>query len=396
MRKLPISTYILALAQALNLTTAVISVTISAIVGSLLTSDKSLGTLPYGLQFASVMIFTLPASWAMEKIGRKKVFYFGSVLLFIAGIVGFLAVQKNDFYALSLAHFLLGSYIAIANYYRFAATDSLDGKHKASAISVVVAGGVLAAFFGPLIASNLKSASGFADFSLCYASMSLIAIVTLCLIYFWHPKNNATITIKKKASKTNALDISPHIIVAVVTSSWGYLAMNLLMVQASLVMQGICTFEKASTAIQAHVLAMFLPSFLAGFFIEKIGSKKFVLIGYLLLCAACVLSMAHFNYSSIYWSLIILGISWNFMYVGGGALLSKYINDENKYRWQGINDTAIAFCATIGAFAPAPLFSWIGWGKTNALILGITIAMMIAVIAIFIEKKNISKAAVCP
>jgi MFS family permease len=388
MKKLPVSTYILALAQALNITIAVISVTISAVVGSMLTIDKSLSTLPYGLQFASVMIFTFPAAWIMEKLGRKKVFYLGAALLFLAGAIGFLAVNINNFYILSLAHFILGSYISIANYYRFAATDSLNGKYKTSAISAVISGGVLAAFFGPLIANYLKSVPGFVDFSLCYASMSIIALLTACLIYFWRP-NNKSITVKNNKGIIKDKGISSHILVAIITSSWGYFSMNLLMVQASLVMQGICTFDKSSSAIQAHVLAMFLPSFITGYFIEKIGLTKFVLSGYLFLCLACAINLAYFDYSFIYFSLIALGIGWNFMYAGGAALLSKYINIENQYRWQGMNDTSIALCATIGAFLPAPLFSWIGWKHTNAAILFSTV--IITIIATLIMPNSRSK-----
>lgn len=388
MKKLPLGTYILACAQALNLTTAVISVTISAIVGGIVSEDKSLSTIPYGLQFTAVLIFTFPVAKIMGMIGRKNIFILGAILLFIAGVIGFFAVEYRSFYMLSAAHFILGAYISIANYYRFAATDTLSNKDKARAMSVVVAGGVVAAFLGPLVANNLKSIPGFIDFSICYASMSLIAILTLFLIYFWNPKvksldNNVHTDIVVNNGS------SSHIVIAIVASAWGYLSMNLLMIQASLVMQDICTFSESSSAIQAHVVAMFLPSFFAGYVIAKVGHVKFMMIGFAILVLAAFMNILYFDYNSIYLSLIALGIGWNFMYVGGGALLSKHLGGHDKYRFQGINDTAIAMCATIGAFLPAPLFSWIGWEKTNLIVL--TITASIALVSILMVANTAKK-----
>ena len=392
MKKLPFGTYILACAQALNLTTAVISVTISAIVGGIVSEDKSLSTIPYGLQFAAVMIFTFPVAKAMGLFGRKIIFNIGAVLLFVSGGAGFFAVEHKNFYTLCAAHFILGIYISIANYYRFAATDTLNNKDKARAMSVVVAGGVMAAFLGPLIANNLKSIPGFLDFSICYAAMSLVAILTAILICFWTPKPQA---INNKNSKIEATKgSSSHLIIAIIASSWGYLSMNLLMIQASLVMQNICTFSQSSAAIQVHVAAMFLPSFFTGYFIEKIGHVKFILIGFTILSLSAIINSLYLDYNSIYTSLIALGIGWNFMYVGGGALLSKHLGGHDKYRWQGINDTSIAMCATIGALLPAPLFFWIGWTNTNEIILAITIAIsMISVFTVINTLKKLKEEA---
>ena len=388
MRTLPFGTYILAFAQALNLTAAVISVMISAIVGSLLVDEKSLSTVPYGLQFAAVMMFAFPASWLMKKFGRKKMFYIGGILLFCAGLMGFQAIEKNNFFLLATAHFTLGAYISIANFYRFAATDFLDERAKANAISLVVAGGVLAAFFGPLTANYLKSVNGFSDFALCYASMSLMAILTMILIYFWR-QNSQPPSHHDNQENHGENSIITYVILAVITSSWGYLSMNLLMVQASIHMREVCTFERASTAIQAHVLAMVLPSFFSGYLINKIGKKKFVLAGFGIMNVACIINLIYFDYMSIYWGLVVVGLGWNVMYVGGAALLSRYVEDGNQHKWQGINDTAIALCATIGAFMPAPMFVAFGWERTNEIVLGInTLIGFGAALLIWCCEKN--------
>jgi predicted MFS family arabinose efflux permease len=396
MNKLPLSTVILVLAQALNLTTAVLSVTIAAIVGGLLVDDPAYSTVPYGLQFASVMLFTFPASWLMKQVGRKKVFLIGACCLFLAGLCGFFAIQNHNFYGLMLAHGLLGLYIAIANFYRFAATDGLEGKLKSSALSFVVSGGVLAAFLGPWIASHLKSVDGYRDFALCYASLSLIAILTVALISAWRPiispAASPTATVEDSAQKPLGLSVT----FAIVAAAWGYFCMNLLMIQSSLMMHASVAFEHVSHAMSSHVLAMFLPSFFVGYLIQYMGERRLILLGYFALFIVTYINLFYQGYQAIYTSLIVLGIGWNFMYVAGGALLTKQLNANNTHRWQGINDTMIALLATLGAFLPAPLLATLGWKMTNLVLLSLTICLLLgfalAASSTFTTKFSLGKA----
>jgi MFS family permease len=183
--QLPLSTYLLSLAQTINLTMAVLSVSMSALVGLKLAPNLSLGTMPYGLQFAAVMLCTYLASMLMQKKGRAFAFYIACCFLFAAGICGYFAVSLHNFYLLCLAHILLGVYISCANFYRFAATDGLNHDLKAKAISFVVLGGVLAAVLGPFLAQILKNVANMTEFSLCYAVMSFFAILNMLVIFFW-------------------------------------------------------------------------------------------------------------------------------------------------------------------------------------------------------------------
>jgi MFS family permease len=259
---LPCSTWLLTLAQAINLTCAVISVTVSALAGAQLTDTPSLGTAPYGAQFAAMMLFTYPASILMRYFGRRVVFCIAALFLIASGGCGFFAIQVSSFSSLILTHALLGIYMACANYYRFAAVDHLDTKAKPKALSLVVAGGVLAAVVGPSLANVLRQSDGFADFSLCYASFCGFGVLTLVLIGFWKPKMNAEVPPEVEVTTPRKTARRSPIFLAIFCSAWGYFLMNLMMVQASLVMKGFCSFTTTSQAIQAHVLAMFVPSFL--------------------------------------------------------------------------------------------------------------------------------------
>ncbi len=145
---LPARTYLYFIAQSVNLTTAVMSVTMAALVGAALAPDPAWSTVPYGFQFLCVMLATYPVSWLMGRIGRRRAFMLGALPLALSGVSGFLAVQHQHFVALILSHCALGVYIAFANFNRFAATDNLTQHLKARALSLVVAGGVIAAVVG--------------------------------------------------------------------------------------------------------------------------------------------------------------------------------------------------------------------------------------------------------
>ncbi len=375
--RLPQSTYLLALAQAINLTAAVISVTIAAVIGTKLASTAALGTVPYGVQFAAVMMFTYPASMLMCRYGRRIIFCYGAIFLIVAGVVGYIAVTESNFILLIVAHGLLGIYIACANFYRFAAVDNLPSTIKSKGISLVVAGGVIAAIIGPVLASRLRSVIGYADFSLCYAALIGLGVVTLLIMANWH-QDEIKLGVPGFESPSSSLVATNKwnlkIVAAIFTAAVGYFIMNLLMVQASLVMKNICSFDASSRAIQIHVLAMFVPSFLTGSLIAKKGLRYTLLLGFTLIVASAIFGMTPISYESVSISLLLLGLGWNLTYVGGGSLLAQCVSDRDRHRWQGINDSLIAGCATLGALIPAPLFSAIGWSNTNFLVLPLCFA----------------------
>ena len=372
---LPRATYILTLAQALNLTCAVISVTIAAIVGSRLAATPALATLPYGAQFASVMLCTYPASMLMRRYGRRIIFSFGAMMLIIAGILGYLAVAHSSFSWLIVSHIFLGIFIACANFYRFAAVDNLDSTAKPRAISLVVSGGVLAAIAGPSLSNSLRSVTGFVDFSLCYAAFCALGLTTLLLMAAWRPLgvNLASQTASNTAAHLTKFENKKVILVAIFCSASGYFIMNLLMVQASLVMKDICSFSATSFAIQAHVLAMFAPSFFTGLIIARIGLQASLISGFFLISSSIFLGVFDIRYSLVFTALALLGLGWNLSYVGGGALLAQSINEHNRHRWQGINDSVIAACATLGALLPAPMLTVLGWNWSNIVLAPICI-----------------------
>lgn len=383
MSKLPRRTYLYFAAQSINLTTAVMSVTMSAIVGSALAPTAILSTVPYGFQFLFVMLATYPASKLMSKIGRKKSFILGSLPLALSGCIGFFAVEKQNFLMLVISHSALGLYISFANFNRFAATDNVDQTLKAKAISLVVAGGVIAAAVGPTLTEILRDLGGFALFSLCYASFIGLAALSL-LIAICLPKDLVVTKEEqnKKIASGQGKDLyTTPIVIAMAVAALGYGIMNLLMIQASMHMKHMHeSFSDVRLAIQWHVFAMFAPSFFTGNIIQKIGIKNTICTGLFILLGCTVLNIGASNYTVLSLSLILLGLGWNLTYVGGGALHSQSLQDHPfAIQMQGKNDLAIAILATIGAFTPALLLSTVGWGGTNIICMVLCVLLLVVI-----------------
>lgn len=375
--RLPVKTYLYFLAQAANLTAAVMSVTMAAIIGAQLAPSPQWSTLPYGMQFLFLMLTTYPASRFMSVYGRRAGFHVGSLALALSGVTGFYALQSGSFYWLLVSHAALGSYIAFANFNRFAATDGLGAALKAKAISLVVAGGVVAAFIGPFVVNSLRSVSQFSDFALCYGFFVLLAFISSAV-------NHMTPVAQMNHAGASALlaplrnrprgELAPPIIIAAL----GYGLMNLLMIQASLQMTAMHThFQVIGTAIQWHVFAMFAPSFVTGYLISRMGINLMIVLGLGLLSSSAMINVFYLSESSIVIALVVLGLGWNFTYVAGGAMLAQRLGDyKDAIKVQGINDLVIAVMATAGAFLPGMLLVWLGWGGTNAGVAILTLVLI--------------------
>jgi MFS family permease len=382
---LPHRTYLYFAAQSINLTTAVMSVTMAAIVGAALAPSASLATVPYGFQFLFVMLATSPASWLMARIGRKKAFMLGAAPLLVAGASGFWAVEQHSFAGLVASHAALGIYIAFANFNRFAATDRLDPKLKPKAISLVVAGGLIAAVAGPTLTEWLRVSDGHAMFSLCYAAFVALAGLSWLVAACLPADPGAGGSKPATAGKAPATAMSPVMILAMAIAAVSYGGMNLLMIQASLHMgHRHEDFSDVRLAIQWHVIAMFAPSFFTGAIIARLGIKTTLCAGLLMLAACAGINMGWHGYAMMSLSLIVLGLGWNLTYVGGAALLAQALEgNPEAFRMQGRNDLAIAVCATVGAFTPSLLLSSVGWVGSNGLcmlLVGVLLAATCAVL----------------
>lgn len=387
--------YLLAICQALFLTCAVASVSVAAIVGADLAPRPWLSTLPYGLQFAVVILCAYPVSRMMGAMGRRPAFLIGSCFAMVAGLLGFWAIQGESFVGLILSHILLGIFITHANYYRFAATDGVRDELKSRAVSLVTSGGVLAGIIAPLLtleAGQLFASQTFAHSYLLFSIAGLLSFGVLLLVPDLAGTGAAPGQPAESASPAPLPSIArTGIILAIYCAGAGYLVMNLLMVQSTLVLNtGSASHNVIGVAIQLHVVCMFLPSFFTGRLMERFGHRQILGVGFILLVLSSLVGMLGTGASEVILSLVILGVAWNFLYVGGSAFLTLCHSSDLADRVQGVNDTVVSTLAAVGALSAGWLFHFIGW--INSLALAIPIAIVgLAMLAWFEREAAVTE-----
>jgi len=362
-----IQTWLYSAAQALSLTSAVITVSISPIVGKSLAPIPSLSTLSYGVQFAAVIVCSYLLSMSMKRFGRRPVFFLGAFALALGGLLGAWSIVQHSFYINLAAHASFGVTLSAFAFFRFAATDGLQDKEKAKVLSLVTLGGLVAAFIGPVIAQHSRLLIEQYAFSGSYLVFTVIAgLVLLLLLALPADKPEAASQAQAKPASAMAAGkvLSLPLFVAIYSSGFGYMLMALLMMQSSLKMSAMgIAFADIMFVIQCHVIAMFLPSLFMGRIISAIGAQAVISIGYLVMFSSMLIAIYSSGYQGILIALIGIGVGWNMLYVGGSAMVATLPGDAHKL--QGINESAVAFLNTIGALSAGFLFHAIGWENSN-------------------------------
>jgi MFS family permease len=337
----------------------------TALVGAVLAPDKSLATLPLALQFLATMLATIPASLLMGRIGRKPGFIIGAMLAALSGIIAVVAITSGLFALYCAAAVGIGIFNGFAVYYRFAAVEVVDEAHKSQAISLVLAGGVLAAIIGPNIANWSRDLLSGADFAGGYVAITafyLLSMLLLALIDFPTVAQQAT----RGGRALSAIARQPRYLVAVLNGMLGYGVMSLVMTATPLAMQHHAhPFHDTAFVIQWHVLGMFAPSFFTGYLIRLFGLNNVMLSGGLLGIACVVINLLGHSVWHFWIALVCLGVSWNFLFVGATELLTECYQPEEKARAQALNDFLVFTTVTLASLTAGYLQHRFGWQMVN-------------------------------
>ena len=367
----------LAVCSALMMTSQTLVVTTSALVGLALAPDRSLATLPYALQFIAVMTVTYFASLLMGRIGRKRGFLLASAVGCAGALVATRGIVAGSFWLFCAGSFLFGVFFAFSQYYRFAAAEIATDDYRSRAISFVIAGGVVAGFAGPWIASGTRLSVVGAEFAGSYLSMFVLYVASALILGFIRFPD-ATDAAEKSAPPRPLSTVArqPPYLVALLASVVAYGSMNLVMAATPLAMQARgFSPEQISFVISCHVLGMFAPAFITGHLIRWFGVLNVMLWGALLL-AACVAINLHGETTANFWiSLTLLGIGWNFLFTGGTTLLTTTYRPAEKSRAQGLNDFIVYTVISFTAVGSGGFHAWFGWQAINV---GVTPFLVIA------------------
>jgi MFS family permease len=359
---------LLSIAQALANSCASIIATVSALTGQMLAADPRLATVPLGLQFVVTMAATIPVAHLMRIIGRRHAFYFGAVIGGAAGALCMASVYQNSFILFCVGNAIMGASNASALHLRFAAAEVADDAFRPKAISLVLAGGIVAAVIGPRLATigtDFFAPFTFAGSFLFVALLSLAMLVPLLPVRF--PAANAAEVSGAQRPLAEILR-QPVTIAALFASVFGYSTMVFIMTATPLAMK-FCGFGVGETAtvLTIHILGMFGPSFFTGHIIRRVGERRVLLAGAACLIATVAIGLAGIDILHFWLALMLLGLGWNFLFVGGTSLLTKCYRPSERAKMQGFNDfltfTGVAICSFI---AGAIEQSW-GW---NAVLLG--------------------------
>ncbi len=372
---------LLAICQALMMTTNTLTITTSALVGASLAPQPSLATLPLATQFLATMLTTLPASLFMGRFGRKAGFLLAAAIGVVGAICATTGILKHQYWLFVTAAALAGVFVGFGGYIRFAAAEVVRPDYKSIAISWVLAGGVVAAVAGPNLARLTRDIAPDALFAGSFAAAALIYLVfgAIMLAVQFPPPAKAPATAARASLRQ--IIVRPCFVIAVVCGALGYAVMSLVMTATPLAMaHQHHAFGDTAFVIQWHVLGMFAPSFFTGYLIRRFGLSNILLAGALLGLATVVINLQGQTVTHFWFALMALGVSWNFLFIGATTLLTESYSTTEKNRAQGFNDFLVFSAVTIAALSAGALQNRFGWRMVNLGVLPLLFLILCAVI----------------
>jgi MFS family permease len=379
---------ILASTQALFQTVSVMVITLSGIVGWMLATDKSMATLPIALMMVAAAVTMIPASLFMQRYGRKAGFLLGAILGGVAGLLAAVAIWMQSFPLFVAANMLVGSYQAFAQYYRFAAAEAASADFRSRAISWVIAGGVIAAVAGPNLVRFTQNV-GTVPSALTYLSMVALSIMAILLLSRLALPAASANEAQGEARALPAILKQPIFLTALAGSTIGSAVMLLVMTATPLAMQ-ICgqPIGAAATVIQWHVLGMFAPSFFTGNLIRRFGVLTIMTGGVALLLGHVAIALSGIEYLHFLSGLILLGVGWNFLFVGGTTLLTEAYRPSERAKVQAAHDFLMYIAISIATFSSGSLLSTFGWQAVNLAVLPMLAIALLMIIVLGVKQKR--------
>ena len=351
----------LSIAQALAGANSVVVYATGAIVGNKLAPSPMLATLPISIFVVGMAACILPVGAIAQRHGRRAAFLAGTGAGVLAGLLAMLAVVKGWFWLFCLATFFGGSYAAVVLSFRFAAADGVAPPRRARALSLVMAGGVAAGVVGPQLVTwtmHLWHAHLFAVTYLVQAAVAALSAIILLGVRLPMP------TAQEIAGGRPLAEIArqPRFVAAVICGAVSYLLMNFLMTAAPLAMRlSGHSQESANLGLQWHVIAMYAPSFFTGNLIARFGAGRVATVGLALIGLSAAIGLGGIDVTHFWWALILLGLGWNFGFLGASALVLECHRPEEQTRVQSVNDFVVFGVMAVGSFLSGGLLSAYGW-----------------------------------
>ncbi len=358
---------LLVAAQALGGATPPIIISLGGLVGQQLSSNPSAATLPVSIYQLGMALSTLPAAWLMQRLGRRWTYVLGCLMGALSGVIAAQGIAHSDFVTFCLGTALAGFYAACVQSYRFAATDAVgEPARHAKAISMVMIGGLMAAIIGPQVVIWTRDAMPTTPFAGSFYSLGALALLALPLVAGLRLPQAQAKSVQGEVRPLSEIARTPQFIVAASAGLVSYGLMAFLMTAAPMAMVGCGhSVGEAALGIQWHVLAMFAPSFFTGKLIARFGKRSITALGLVMIGLAGVMALLGLDIFHFWGSLILLGVGWNFGFIGATALLTESYRPAERAKVQAFNDFLVFGTVAIASFGSGQLLHSVGWNGIN-------------------------------
>lgn len=359
---MPANVWLLTLIQALAMSSGTMLVLAGGVLGAQLTPDPKWSTLPLAMSIVGTACGVVPMTRLMQSFGRKPVFIGATLLGAMVTLIAATSITIGSFWGLVVSAFFIGMMMSAIQQIRFAAMESVRADLMPKAASTVLLGGLVAAILGPELVTIGQLISNQAFVGAFYL---MAALLVVCSLLF--SKIDNTHVVMAKTSDTGRalgqITRQPTFILAVSASVVGYALMSFIMIATPLHMHVHQAFSLQDTkwVIQSHILAMFFPSLFSGWLISKLGTAKIIYLGLAAYVIAILLGLLGGKWLNYWSALVLLGIGWNFLFVGGTVLLAQTYQPSEKFKVQGLNEFLVFGCQAIAALSAGLILNVVDW-----------------------------------
>ncbi len=361
---------VLAGAQALGGASPAIVIALGGLVGHSLSEDKSLATLPVSMLNLGLALGIVPAALVMRRLGRRAGYLIGAGIGVLAGSVAAVGVASQAFALFCVGTLLAGLYGAYVQSYRFAAADAASPALRPRVISWVMAGGLVAGVLGPQTVIWTRDLVPGAPFAGGFLGLAVLALASMLVLSRLRDVPPPPAPDGGRGRPLSAIARQPRFLAAVAAGVVSYGLMSLVMTAAPVAMVGCGhSVTLATLGIQWHVLAMFGPSFFTGRLIGRFGKEAVTASGLALIALAALVGLSGIGVAHFWVALILLGVGWNFGFIGATALVTDCYRPEERARAQALNDVLVFGCVAAASFSSGRLLDAAGWGAVNGIVL---------------------------
>ncbi|RUU32930.1 MFS transporter [Mesorhizobium sp. M6A.T.Ce.TU.002.03.1.1] len=375
--------FILAASQAIIGSAAPIAISLGALAGQhLLDADKSLATAPVTGFNVGVALGSLPAAAIIRWLGQRDGFMTGTIVTALGGLIATLALFQASFWLFAFGLLVIGVGGAFVQQFRFAAADNAPSEFKARAISFVLAGGIVTAILGPQIVIFTRELFAPVMFAGSFASILVLAAVGAAILSFLRIPAKAAGKVEiddRDARPLSEIVTRPRFVAALFCAVGSYALMSFVMTGAPLAMVGCgLSTDDATLGISWHVMAMFAPSFFTGSLIYRFGAERIVATGLVLLIGCAIVALSGLALWQFWTALILLGLGWNFAFIGATAMVADSYRPSEKGKVQGFHDFVLFGSVAFASLMSGAVYNAWGWEMLNWIIFPVTVLCFVA------------------